>query len=72
MVKLFEDLESMLGSVKRVVDHCLTDAKLFDHSMNGSEPPGVIFGEHMQGALGLHEGPWYMEPTKLIPEEFQK
>ncbi len=71
LTRLFEDLERMVGEARRLVDSCLTDAKLHGES-DPTAPPGISFGENVQNALGLHEGPWYMEPPKHIPEEFHK
>ncbi len=71
LTRLFEDLERMVGEARRLVDSCLTDAKLHGES-DPTAPPGISFGENVQNALGLHEGPWYMEPPKHIPEEYHK
>ncbi|TRY62872.1 hypothetical protein TCAL_15201 [Tigriopus californicus] len=64
---MFEDMEKMLSEVKKIVDRCLIDTKLCDRDM-----PFVNFGECMQTALNVHEGPWYLEQPKHIPDEFHR
>jgi hypothetical protein len=67
--KLLDDLEKMLGEVKRVVDNCVSDTKLCGENVKVST---LMIGENMQQALNMHEGPWYLEQTNHIPGEYHK
>lgn len=70
MVKLFEDMEFVLGEVKKLVDACLTDDR---HPGDHHKPTEELrVGEFMQSALSLHEGPWYLEQEEHIDEKFHK
>lgn len=66
LTKLLDDMEVVMGELKKVVDSCITDTKLADNATP------LMLGEHLQAALNLHEGPWYLEQPKHIPEEYQK
>ena len=66
--KLFDDIEKMLTEVKKVVDNCLTDNNL----CSDKKVPNLTPGEYVQSAFTIHEGPWYLEHTKHIPEQYQK
>ena len=66
---LFNDLEKMLSEVKKLLDHCLSDTKLCGEN---EKVPNLLAGEFMQSALTIHEGPWYLEQSKHISQEYHK
>jgi len=70
LIRLMADMEKMVAECKKLVDDCLTDARLFPEGHEPAADNVVLFGEYMQAALSVHEGPWYLEPPKHIPEKF--
>lgn len=83
----FKDVETVLTEVKKLVDNCLTDTKLCDEpcpSVNMGEYLQVNLNRQFvlktpfynlkfqQLALSGHDGPWYLEKSNHIPEEFHK
>ena len=63
-----DDVDRLLGEVKRLVDNSLCDMKLCPDD----KAPKVMLGENVQTALNMHEGPWYMEQPKHVPPEFHR
>ena len=65
---MLDDVDRLLGEVKRLVENSLCDMKL----CADDKAPKVMLGENVQTALSMHEGPWYMEQPKHVPGEFHK
>ncbi len=66
--RLLDDMDKMIGEAKRLVDNCLSDTKLC-----GDEKVATLsVRENMQAALGMHEGPWYLEQPNHVPDEYRK
>ena len=48
---MFEDLERMVSEARRLVEGCLTDAKLYGEGASAQQMEGILFGDNVQVRL---------------------